>query len=192
MIDLIDTALGDRSYLNGGQLLHALPVAPGFNRVRVRFRRLTTHPGFWSTEPDERLEETCRATLMGEWVTRTFYFLTKPDLPLMRGAGEPLCHVKVVSLIRGPLVPERSEADFEGAVWNSTILLSKMIGPPPDSNATWLPVFVEGGSALLSPTPQSGRILLTYLRERAGVQCFRIEINGEKLMTFGVVIAKIN
>ena len=45
---IIDRTVGDRTYLNAGQLLFALPRPPGLTRVRARFRRLATTPGFWS------------------------------------------------------------------------------------------------------------------------------------------------
>jgi len=186
---LIDTALGDRDYLNGGQLLHALPSGPDLSRIRVRFRRLTTGPGFWSPQPDDRFEETCRATLIGEEGLRRFHFLMHPDLPLKKGGAEPPCQIEVVSLTPGYYVPDRAEADFEGPIWTATIMLSKLIGPRPGSGGTWLPVLAEGGPQVLSPAPRSGRILLTHLQERSGIQSLLIRVDGEEVLRLGVVIA---
>jgi hypothetical protein len=189
MTGLIDTAIGNRDYLNGGQLLYALPHDPDLSRVRVRFRRLTTAPGFWSPDPDVRFEETCRATLIGHAGVRTLHFLMCPELSMRKGGVEPPCQVDVVSLIPGPFVPSQAEADFAGPIWTATILLSKIIGPRPGTGATWLPVFAEGGQEMLSPETRSGRILLTHLQERSGVQSFLIRVDGDDVLRFGVVIA---
>lgn len=192
MTGLLDTAIGDRGYLNGGQLLYALPREPGLSRVRVRFRRLTTSPGLWSASPGDASEETCRATLHLGAEARDLHFLMRPDLPLKRGEREPPCFVELISTRPGRVVPLAAEADFEGPVWSATILLSKLIGPPPGSGRTWVPTFVEGGGALLDPTPRRGRISLSHLRDRLGVSTLLIRVDGEPLMEFGVIMMKTN
>jgi hypothetical protein len=187
---LIDTALGERGYLNGGQLLYALPREPGLSRVRVRFRRLTTHPGSWASEPGEGREETCRATLQEGGRSRTLHFLTRPDLPLRRGGVEPPCHVEVLSVLPGPVVPKTAVADFEGPVWSATILLSKRIGPPPGSGRVWVPTLVEGGADLLSPETRRGRIALRHVRDRMGVSTLLVLVDDRDFLEFGVIVAK--
>jgi hypothetical protein len=190
MTGLLDTAIGDRGYLNGGQLLYALPREPGLSRVRVRFRRLTTSPGLWSSSPGDASEETCRATLYQGGEAKDLHFLMRTDLTLRRGGQEPSCFVKLISSRPGRVVPLAAEADFEGPIWSATILLSKIIGPPTGSGRTWVPTFVEGGGDLLDPTPRRGRISLSHLRDRLGVSTLLIHVNGEPFMEFGVIMMK--
>jgi hypothetical protein len=186
---IIDRTIGDRTYLNAGQLLFALPRPPGLTRVRARFRRLATTPGSWSAGPGGEGEETCRVTLQGESGPQLFRFITRPDLPLLRGGPEAPCEVIVRALCAGPVIPESAEADFEGALWSATIRLARLIGPPPGSGRVWLPVSVEGAPDLLDPSPRSGRISLRHTRDRMGVHLLRIWIDGRDLMEFGVVTA---
>lgn len=191
MTELIDRAIGERTYLNAGQLLFALPRREGMSRVRVQFRRLNTTPGYWSEKPEDGGQETCRVKLDRGGCADLFRFIPRPDLPLLRGAPEAPCEVRVTSLKSGPVIPVSAEAEFEGALWTSTIRLAKLIGPPPGSDHVWLPVCVDGSPELLDPTPHSGLISLKHVRDRMGVHLLHIRINGMNLMEFGVTVARL-
>lgn len=182
----IDQTIGGRSYLNAGQLLFALPCPPGLTRVRARFRRLATTPGVWSEGPGDRAGEVCRASMQGEAGARLFRFLPRPDLPLLRGAPDPPCEVRVLSVYAGPALPERVEAEFEGPVWTAAIRLAKLIGPAPGSGRVWVPVWVDGDPALADPTPRTGRIGLRQAGDRMGVRHLRVRIDNRGLMELGV------
>jgi hypothetical protein len=190
MTALIDRAIGERTYLNAGQLLFALPTREDLNRIRVQFRRLNTTPGYWSENPGEGGQETCRVRLDRGGGADLFRFIPRPDLPLLRGAPEPPCDVRVRALKAGPVIPASAEAEFEGALWTSTIRLAKLIGPPPGSDHVWLPVCVDGSPELLDPTPRSGLISLRHVRDRMGVHLLHISINDKDLMEFGVTVAR--
>lgn len=191
MSGLIDTAIGTRDYLNAGQLLFALPREAGLSRVRARFRRLATSPGFWSPEPVPGLLETCNATLIGTGGARRLHFMSLPDRTLKRGGDEAPCEVRVTALEQGPLIPRWVEAEFEGAVWSATIRLSRLIGPAPGSGRVWLPVTLDGAADLLDPVIRSGRIRLDHTRDRIGVHLLKIRIDGRDLMEFGVTVANL-
>ena len=129
MTALIETAFGARDYLNAGQLLFALSGDPAVQRVRARFRRLATSPGFWSPALVPGLEGVSSVTLTGEAGATRLHFLSRPDLPLQRGGAEAPCSVEITTLEKGPLVPRWAEAEFEGAVWSATIRLASSAPP---------------------------------------------------------------
>lgn len=186
MLQLIDTTLGMRDYLNGAQLLFGLPRPPDMTRVRVRFRRLATCPGYWSPRPAPGAEETCRAILSGPGGVLTFHFLSRPDLWLKRGGPEAHCLVEVTRVVAGPLIPRSAEARFEGAVWPAAIRLTRLIGPDPGPGKVWLPVSAEGDVALLDPTLKTGRIGLRHTQDRRGIHLLQISIDELPLMDLGV------
>ena len=191
MTALIETAFGARDYLNAGQLLFALSGDPAVQRVRARFRRLATSPGFWSPALVPGLEGVSSVTLTGEAGATRLHFLSRPDLPLQRGGAEAPCSVEITTLEKGPLVPRWAEAEFEGAVWSATIRLARQLGAPPGTGRVWRPVAVEGRAELLDPRTRSGRIRLEHTRDRMGVRLLRVLIDGRELMELSIVAADL-